>query len=190
MLDRTGVGAPQLSGAGVDLSAGKLTQTGNPLDLAISGEGYFEVHGPAQALMYTRQGQFHRDDQGRLVTGAGLVLQADGGGDLDVGEGAIKVEVDGSVTLDGEPVGRVAIANLSDAAAADWIGGGFTAPAAAMTPAERPELRQGFLEASNVSTGDEMVSIMAAMRRAESGQHLMLTYDDLMGRVLTAFGQA
>jgi flagellar basal body rod protein FlgG len=50
-------------------------------------------------------------------------------------------------------------------------------------------VRQGAIEASNVSTGVEMVDMMAAIRRAESGQRLVNVYDDLMGRALTLFGQ-
>ncbi|WCM29993.1 hypothetical protein NDN01_25485 [Sphingomonas sp. QA11] len=53
-----------------------------------------------------------------------------------------------------------------------------------------PLVRQGMTEASNVSVGDEMVTMMAALRQAESGARLVQTYDDLLGRAITTFGQS
>ena len=58
-----------------------------------------------------------------------------------------------------------------------------------MHDAEQPVVRQGMVEASNVSMADEMLALMAALRSAESAQRVVQVYDDLMGRALTAFGQ-
>lgn len=144
---------------------------------------------PAGQLLYLRGGQFHRDPEGRLVTAGGLVLQADGG-DLALKAGAFKVAADGVVTQGGEPVGRLDIVDFSDRQALGRdASGAFTAPSGEARALDNPSVMQGVVEASNVTTAGEMVSLMGALRRAETGQRLMSTYDDLMGRVLTTFGQ-
>lgn len=181
--------SPQISTL-PDFSPGKLVGTDNPTDLAISGEGFFAVRS-TDRLLYTRQGQFQRGVDGRLLTSQGLALQVQGGGDLILHDGPFEVTADGVVTQQGEAVAKLAIVTFTDPkAATDAQAGMFSVVDGAVTPLQSPALRQGMLEASNVSTGDEMVAIMEALRRAEAGQRLVNVYDDLMGRALTAFGQA
>jgi flagellar basal-body rod protein FlgF len=181
-------GPPSLSSF-VDYSAGKQMDTGNPNDLSIGGEGFFEVRSDDR-VMYTRQGQFDRDAQGRLVTGAGCALQLAGGGDLVLKDGPFQVAADGTVTQDGSPIGRIAVVNFADRGALSEVGGLFSAGSAESANAPGATVRQATLEASNVSTGDEMVAMMEALRRAEGAQRLVNVYDDLMGRALTLFGQS
>jgi len=90
----------------------------------------------------------------------------------------------------GAPVARIGLAAAEDLGRLERHNGdGFTNPGAPLDLTARGQIHQGAYEAANVSTGDEMVAIMAALRRAESGQKLMGVYDDLMGRVLSTFGQ-
>jgi flagellar basal body rod protein FlgG len=183
-------GLPQPSSLAVDLASGQLQNTGNPTDLAVSGAGFFAVRTPGQEVLYTRQGQFHRDADGHLLTAHGAVLQQRGGGDLVLKPGDFKVLDDGAVVQAGEPVGRIAIADFSDAKAVTLAGDGlYSAPDATIAADDAVGVRQGALEASNVGLGAEMMTIMSALRQAQSGQHLMNTYDDLMGRAITTFGQ-
>ena len=85
---------------------------------------------------------------------------------------------------------RLQIVEFEDSTALTSGGdGSFAAPAAAAIEVVAPQIRQGEIEASNVSTGDEMIAVMEAVRRAESAQRMVNVYDDLMGRALTAFGQ-
>jgi flagellar basal body rod protein FlgG len=173
----------------LDFAAGQLSTTGNPTDLAIAGDGFFAVRGEDD-LLYTRQGQFHRDDQGRLVNAGGLALQTLEGGDLIVGDGDFQISPDGVVTRGGEAIGRIALYDFSNRAAlAQQAAGTFAAGEAEALQVQGPAIRQGMLEGSNVSMGDEMVAMMEAVRRAETGQRLVNTYDDLMGRALNLFGQ-
>lgn len=182
-------GPARTGGAATDFSAGQLTETGNATDLAIAGSGFFAVRGD-DAVFYTRQGQFRRDAEGRLVTGGGLALQSAEGGDLIVGEGDFTVAANGVVTRDGAPVARVALFDFEGRGAlAGGDGGVFSAGGAEPVPVAAPTIRQGMLESSNVNMGDEMVAMMEAVRRAETGQRLVTTYDDLMGRALNIFGQ-
>lgn len=186
-LDR---GESIAGGSAVDFSPGRISKTGNPDDLALLGGGFFIVRAPSGQLLYLRGGRFHRDAEGRLATEGGLVLQCDGG-DLVLRDGAFKVSPDGSVALAGEPVGRLDIVDFSDRQAlVREATGAFSAAGTTPTPVETPRVQQGAVEMSNVTSGAEMVSMMAALRQAESGQRIMTVYDDLMGRVLTAFGQS
>jgi len=175
---------PKLS---VDLTSGALHNTGNPLDFAISGQGFFAVRGPA-GTYYTRCGQFTRDADGRLVTANGMVLQSQSG-DLNVGSGDFKVAPDGMVTVDGAPMGRIAVMGFEKPGDLDPVSGGLFSADSAAAKASDASVRQGMLESSNVSTATEMISIMSGLRSAETGQRVVQVYDDLMSRATSVFGQ-
>jgi len=172
----------------IDASAGKQVNSGNPSDLFISGSGYFVVS-DGDRMLFTRQGQFARAADGRLQTVSGHSLQAADGGDLVLKPGAFEVAVDGTVTQGGVPAGRVAIVDFPAAARLTETGGMIGAGEAEPAPIAG-QLRQGAYEASNVSTGEEMVTMMESLRRAEGAQRLVNVYDELMGRALSAFGQS
>lgn len=183
-----GAGLPSVVSS-VDVQPGKPINTGAPLDLAISGEGFFVVRDGDQ-LLYTRNGQFRRDQDGRVTTQAGLPVQLQAGGDLVLKGGEVQVLPDGTVTEDDDPVGRLALANIPDAAQAEPIDGGlYRATGQGVAEARGATVSQGMLEGSNVSLGEEMVSIMQSLRGAEAGQKLVNVYDDLMGRAISTFGQ-
>jgi flagellar basal-body rod protein FlgF len=173
---------------GVDFTLGKLRTTENPLDLAISGGGFFVVRS-ADGEFYTRNGQFKRDADGRLVTPEGMALQSSEG-DLTLSSASVSILADGTV-VDGEtPVGRLSIVDFRDVHALRAVGAGlFTAPDGEAVDVANPQVRQGMLETSNVSTATEMLSVMAGLRSAESGARVVQIYDDLMARALTSFGQ-
>jgi flagellar basal-body rod protein FlgF len=182
-----GTSLPSLQMA-TDFSSGKMIQTGNSYDLALSGDGFLMVRAGDQ-IFYTRSGQFSRDGDGRLVDGSGGVLQSEDG-DIVLQGQKIKIENDGTVLDDGEPVSRIAVMNFRDASALTAAGNNRFTAASGVRP-ERIDtlIHQGMLESSNVSTAQEMIAIMASTRSAETGQRLVQVYDDLMGRALTAFGQ-
>ena len=173
-----------------DFSAGKLNNTGKPYDLALAGDGFFVVQGP-NGLLYTRNGQFRLSGDGRLTTADGYPLQLQGGGDLILHGGTLKVLEDGSVSENGEAIGQLAVTAFADPAAAHYVTGDLiTTPDSNLRSLARPTVHQGMLEASNVSVGAEMVSIMAALRTADTGGRLVTAYDDLMGRVISSLGAA
>lgn len=173
-----------------DFSEGKQTGTDNPMDMAIAGQGFFVVMGP-NGLLYTRHGAFQRDHDGRLTTLDGLAVQGEGGGDIVLKSAAFQVMEDGTVMDAGQPAGRLAVVDFENRDSLSRVDGGlFVAAQDSARAVKDPVVRQGMLETSNVSTGDEMITIMAAIRRAETGQRLVNVYDDLMGRALSAFGQA
>jgi flagellar basal-body rod protein FlgF len=173
---------------GVDFTPAKIQRTGNPLDLAILEGGLFKVRADDKFL-YTRNGQFTRDSTGRLVTTQGYVLQSETG-DVTIESPNPVVESDGVVLDNGEPVARIAVENFDDPSSLQAVGGGYFEAALESRPTEvTARLQQGAFETSNVSTAAEMLTLMAGLRQAESGQKLVQVYDDLMGRAITAFGQ-
>ena len=172
-----------------DLSQGQLSRTGNPLDLAISGAGFFRLRA-GDEILYSRHGQFKIAPDGTVVTPQGHVLQQSGGGDLVLERSAVEVLEDGTILDEARPVGRIGMYVAADPAAMRPLGGSIYAAAEdAMEDAPAAALRQGMVEASNVVLGDEMVAMMATVRQAEGGARLVQIYDDLLGRAITTFGQ-
>jgi flagellar basal-body rod protein FlgG len=171
-----------------DFSPGKPMETGDPYNLAISGKGFFVVRS-GDGLVYTRQGQFRRDADGRVVTADGLALQTEDGADFVLKSDAFEVASDGVVTENGAPIAKLALMDIADASQARAVAGGFSASDEAVAKARGASIRQGALESSNVSTADEMIAVMQAVRQAETGQRIIGAYDDLMGRALSVFGQ-
>jgi flagellar basal-body rod protein FlgF len=172
-----------------DFAQGKISATGNPLDMAIGGDGFFQLRNGTD-LVYSRQGQFKLAPDGTMVTPQGYALQQAGGGDLVLDGPGVKILADGTV-LDGErPLGRIGLFAAPDGAAVEPLDGSlFRFSGGVGEEVAEPQLRQGMIEASNVSVGDEMVTMMASLRQAETGARLVQTYDDLLGRAITAFGQ-
>lgn len=172
-----------------DMTTGKLSDTGNPLDLAIGGDGFFQVR-DGEDVMFTRSGAFQLAEDGRVLTPQGFALQQAGGGDLVLDNSAVEIRADGQVFDDDRRVGRIGVFGAPASAGLEALDGSmfrFTDPPEEVAA---PGLRQGMIEASNVSIGDEMIVMMATLRQAESGARLVQTYDDLLGRAITAFGQS
>ncbi len=185
--DSAGAGIPLRHRA--DLSQGQMSRTGNPLDLAISGSGFFRLRS-GDEILYSRQGQFKVAADGNVVNRQGHVLQQAGGGDLVLEKAAVEILEDGTV-LDGtRPIARIGVYAAADPAALRPLGGSmFAGPEKAMEEAPAAAVRQGMVEASNVVLGDEMVAMMTTVRQAEGGARLVQVYDDLLGRAITTFGQ-
>jgi flagellar basal-body rod protein FlgF len=175
--------------AAIDFRAGKLVQTSNPYDFAVAGPGYFAVRYDNR-LAYTRLGQFTRADDGRLVNAQGGVLQLANGSDAVVSSSKFALRSDGTIVEDGILQGRIAVFATAQESGLQVVDGGFSSGAGQLTLSDDAGVHQGAYEASNVSSGDEMVLMMEALRRAEAGQRVMNVYDDLMGRVVTTFGES
>lgn len=188
VVGQLGLGAAAAETA-TDWAAGPLTQTGNPFDLALAGEGMFAVQTP-NGVRYTRDGAFSRDGRGYLVTLGGLpVLGEDG--PLEVGAGEVDFGVDGTVSVDGEVVGRLRLVrfpagtrlvkeghNLWDAA------GATGEPLDAQTA-----VRQGYIERSNVNSVREMISLISSVRTYEANQKVIQSQDELLRKAVTEVGR-
>ncbi|MET4682569.1 flagellar basal body rod C-terminal domain-containing protein [Brevundimonas faecalis] len=177
------------SASRLDLTLGKLEETGAALNLALATSGYMAFEG-ADGVVYSRNGQLEMDSEGRLTGIGGRTLVAEGGGDIRPGTRDFEIAADGAVLVEGETIARIALFDPGEAVAAAGPDGGLRFTGDDMTSATDRLFRQGWLETSNVVLGQEMMALMEAVRRAESGQRLINTYDDLMGRVITTFSQS
>jgi len=171
----------------LDMSDGKLVHTGNALDMAVSGDGFFVVRS-GDKMFYTRDGQFKRSGDGHIVTESGMILQTTAG-DASVETGAFSVSGDGRINELDKDLGQVALVTFRDPAALQPVSGGyFTAPADSAEIVSAPRLVQGAVEQSNTSDATQMLALMGALRGAESGQHIIQVYDDLLQQAAGVFG--
>lgn len=170
-----------------DWRSGNLRPTGNALDLGIAGDAFFILRGP-EGTVYSRNGQFRRDVDGRLVDVNGLAVQSSGG-DIVLESDSPEILADGTIIDHGEPVARLELVAAGEPSILRRQGEYFLAETGSMHPARRAVVHQGMIEASNVSMASEVLAMMQSQRAAESGQNLIRLYDDLMGRALAAFGQ-
>ena len=152
------------------LTQGALSPTGGALDLAIEGEGFFQVQ-TDQGARLTRAGHFALDAEGQVVTPDGLPLLDDGGAPIQVPPGAtVSVARDGTLSADGEPLARLGLVVPEDPADLRRAPGVLLEPTGPVAPAETAVVLQGFLEDSNVSPIAEMVRMITVQRAYEAGQ--------------------
>ncbi len=168
--------------------AGRLRITGNPLDTAIQGSGFFEIKTP-QGLRYTRSGMFSLDSQRRLVTNLGYPVMGTKG-EIKVPPGTVQVGTQGGIDVDGRPVATLKIMDFpTDHMPQKHLEGLFASESA--QPAKNPQVQGGHIEESNVNSIGEMVKMIQGMRNYESSQKLIQTLDHMaeisiqsLGRVL------
>lgn len=155
-----------LDGARLDLGEGNLERTGNPLNFAIEGPGFFSVQTKAGTL-YTRDGSFHISSAGQLDTASGDPVLGDSG-PLTVPNGEVSVSSDGTVSVNGAVAGKLRIVEFPPNADLKPAGESYySGPANSPTPATASSVRQGMLESSNVSPVRAMVALISAQRQAE-----------------------
>ena len=167
-----------------DLKAGPMQPTGNPLDVAVDGEGFFVVQ-TARGERYTRNGSFTLDAAGRIVTRTGDPVLGDGG-PMEVPPGAlVEIATDGTVRADGNELGRLRMVRPADrmALTPDGNGGFAVAPGAnppPIVPEEERRVAPGFLEGSNTNPVSELVQMITAQRVFEAGQRVISATDDTL----------
>jgi flagellar basal body rod protein FlgG len=161
---------------GVDLSPGLLKPTGAPLDVAIEGDGFFVIEAP-QGKLYTRNGRFHRDGLGRLVTAGGATVLGQSG-PIFLPPGEVTVSGDGRLVVDSQEVGRLAVVRFGSAEPLHRREAAAFASDEPPEPVERPHLRAGFLEKSNVTVTDQLVELIATVRSFQSNQRAAQLQDE------------
>jgi flagellar basal body rod protein FlgG len=153
-----------------DFRQGTVSATGNPMDVALSGKGFFKVSAPSGTL-YTRGGNLHLSPKGEIHTAEGYTLEKQGGGALKVDpEIPVEIASDGSVMQAGQPVGKIEISDFPDVSSLRKHTGSYflwTGAADAVRTADNPEVLQGRLEAANVSTPETAVRLVNVMRQFE-----------------------
>jgi flagellar basal-body rod protein FlgF len=172
-----------------DHRLGTLRPTGSPLDLAIDGEGFFELRSEGRTL-YTRRGDFRLDASGRLVSQAGEAVQGLGGA-IQMPSANARIDRDGRV-FDGEKqLAQIKVVRFADPRQLARLGGSLfdAAGAAASASDGAGHLRQGHLEASNVNNAAEMVKLIETVRHFEATQKIIQGIDEMTERALRKLGE-
>jgi flagellar basal-body rod protein FlgG len=171
---------------------GDLSATGNPLDLTIAGQGFFQVQMPTGETAYSRAGTFHMDAQGNVVTADGNPIEPS----ITIPQGATSITIgsDGtvSVTLAGQQaaqqVGNVQLALFANPGGLNSVGKNlFLATTASGDPILGTpggseglgEIQQGYLEQSNVSVVDEFIQMIVAQRSYEANSRVVRAADEM-----------
>ncbi len=189
-------------GAGVRTGAaeriylqGALTKTENPLDVAINGQGFFQVTLPDGSTAYTRDGNFSRDAQGQIVTQAGYVVAPgitipSNATSITISEtGQVAVQLPGQVAPN--QVGELQIVQFANPGGLASIGGNLLVETAASgTPNPGApgadglgSLRQNYVEASNVNVAEELIALIQAQRAYEVNSRAIKASDEMLQRL-------
>jgi flagellar basal-body rod protein FlgG len=182
----------QMTGTARVNTAGPITTTDNPLDLAIEGEGFFQVAKSDGTTAYTRAGNFHLSNEGQIVTSDGLPLQPA----IQVPEGAQSVTIgqDGAVTVqlpgqtEASEIGRIEVARFVNPSGLQALGNNLFAETTASGTAQtgiagaegRGSIRQGALEGSNVNIVQELVDMIETQRAFEVNSKMISATDEML----------
>ena len=190
VLDRT---AAQVSEVATtrDFGQGPIRVSGNPLDVAIEGNGFFAV-ATARGERYTRAGNFMLDGDGYLVTSQGERVQGENG-DLRLPTGDVAIGEDGRVRVDGAEVGRLKLVGFGDPPAVVPEGATLFAPAPKAFPAPLDpndvHLRPGALEGANLDAVAGMVELVDVARGYESYMRALQRLDQITQRSIDEVGR-
>ena len=173
-------------------SVGELSQTGNPLDLAIDGDGFYQIQKPDGTTAYTRDGSFKLTADGRLATSDGFYMTPD----ITIPEDATSIAIgfDGRVSVtqagsnDPQEVGQIELARFINPAGLSAIGHNlFEETPASGSPITGVasedglgKINQGYLEMSNVKVVEEMVNMIVAQRAYEVNSKAVQASDEMM----------
>ena len=178
-----------------DFTSGNLRATSGPLDVAIEGDGFFQVTMPGGSIGYTRAGSLHRDGQGQIVTGEGYPLEP--AITIPANATSVTISKDGIVaaSIPGQSapqqIGTIELASFQNPAGLKAMGGNiFTVTSASGEPAtgvpgsdSRGTLAQGFVEDSNVSVVEEMVNMILGQRAYEASSKVIKAADEMLSQV-------
>ncbi|MBJ6724818.1 flagellar basal-body rod protein FlgF [Geomesophilobacter sediminis] len=172
-----------------DFTSGTLQHTENLLDVALQGDGFFVVNTP-NGPAYTRQGNFHRAASGRIVNADGYEVQ--GTGNLSVNASRIEITGKGEIMADGVQQGTLTVVDFPKPYQMNKVGNGLFAPAnaqAAPTAVTTTEVKQGYLEGSNVQVVREMARMIEASRYFDICTRAVRNYDDISSKAANDLGK-
>ena len=177
---------------GVDTSSGTIAQTGNPLDLALNGDGYFAVD-TSRGVRYTRDGAFKLDDSGKLTTADGLAVK----GNVDGKPGpimiphdaqTIQVDSEGHVSADGKTVGQITVVKL-DNTSTSHDGDNLVKSSKEPLKDPPPQIVPGAIEGSNVNVLRGVVDLVKVSRTYESLMKVIEGYHEIESRAASELGK-
>jgi len=170
-----------------NFSQGVLAPTGNPLDFAIQGSGFFTVQGPSGPL-YTRNGSFQLSTTGQLMTSDGYAVLGDGGQPIKTSSSApIQVNEKGIITQSGQQIGQIQVADFTNRTVLNKVGNSYFSTGQANinpTPASGATVLQGKIENSNVAPAESAVRLVGVMRQFEMLQKAITVTSDMNKQAL------
>lgn len=183
---------PVIQKGWTDFQQGLLTPTGNPLDLALSGKGFFAVDGPSGPL-YTRNGAFKLSPTGVLTTMDGFPVRGVSPPNQPakkiqtVSQNPIEITPDGTVRQDGQSLGQIQVVDFADTSALTKMGSSYfrsTDPKVKAAPAPDATVGQGKIENSNVAPAESAVRLVDLMRQYEMLQKAVNVAADMNKRAI------
>ncbi len=175
-----------------DFSPGSIIETGNPLDAAIEGPGFFVIRTPA-GDRYTRDGGFTLSSDGRIVTKNGNPVLGEQG-PIITGAGVVTISPSGDVMVDNVPAERIRVVNFPKPYKLSRYGhnlyGATDEIRRTATPVENPSIRAGALERSNVNPIEELVSLMDAERTYEAHQRIIVGLNESLDAAVNEIARA
>lgn len=162
----------------VDFESGVFDKTDNPLDMAIDGDGFFQLESEEGATLLTRTGSFIVDSEGFIAFPGGLRLIGEGG-PIQVGNGQVVIGATGEVQVNGGEVGRVVARSVADVTQLQREGGAMFSvpPGQELIAPISASIRQGYVESSNVDVVAEMVDMIVAYRSYEANAKALQTQE-------------
>lgn len=167
---------------------GAMQITGNPLDVALQGEGYFVVQTPL-GLRYTRAGNFQLDAGGSLITPEGYAVLDDGNQPITLPEDAreLRIGENGSIIINGAEFGTIGVKRFENELLLENVGSRLLKTDAPPLPAENTRMAQGMLESSNVVAVAEMTHMIDLSRSITSTTKMMEALYDMHRRTQDAW---
>jgi len=174
----------------IDYANGPTTQSGNPLDVALNGDGFFTVTTP-DGPAYTRQGNFRTSADGTLVTMDGYPVQGAGGAAIHIQGSHVEIDAKGLITVDGAQSGSISVVDFEKPYALTKIGSALFVPTDPQTPtqAAKGQIMQGHLEGSNVESISEMVQLIETNRYFEACSKVIQNFDALASKAANDLGR-
>ena len=181
---------PKVNG-GINFMIGETQPTRRELDVALQGDGFFEIQREDGSKVYTRSGEFRMRADRVLVTSIVNEVMNDSGSPILLlpGGGPVNINRNGTIFQGDTSLGKLSVQRFADMSQLIPIAGGYFTPGQAKPEAvSEPELLQGYLEGSNVAPLREMVDLVLISRAYEANQKIITTVDQEMEKTLNALG--
>ncbi len=174
-----------------NLAEGEFVRTDNELDCAISGKGFFQVKDKDGNTYYTRNGHFHVDDQGQLVTTKGdPVLDTFGAPiTMNLNDSTINIADDGTITAASGRRGRLGVVTFANEQHLESVGDSMYKTDEKPTPTDKVKIVSGTLETSNVEPIIELTKMVDVLRSYQSTAKLLQAFEDLQRKSIEQVGQ-
>lgn len=188
------VNGSKIYGSYVNFAPGGIQQTGNPLDMAIHGDGFFHVKTADGKSLYTRAGNFTVDNSGNLVTPSGEMVQGKSSSiRLNMTDGPFTISSNGTISgKGGQNVDQVALTHFQNTQSLEKLSDNlYQATAATLESTETPKsiIQQGAVEQSNVNPISELVNNIQGMRLYEALQKNIHMHNDALGKTVNEVGR-